>query len=104
MLFQAISFRVPSVKFDGLAEHDGSVIVERSKGEIPARCGMEEAIFMALNLASGIVTGKKIVDDARKFYAEAMREMEHPEYKQSFLLQVARTDLGDTDMEVLPNC
>lgn len=100
MLFQAISYRVPPDKFDELAAYDGSVIVERTKGELAARCDMEEANFLAVNLAHDIVTGKKGVEAARKFYAEAMREMKHPEYKQGFLFQAARTDQGDPDREV----
>lgn len=103
MLFQTINYRVPVDKFDELAEYDGSVIVERTKGEMAARCDMEEANFLALNLANDILTGKKSVKEARKFYAEAMREMKHPEYKQGFLFQVPRTDQGDPDQEVFTN-
>ena len=101
MLLQAINYRVPPDKFDELAEYDGSVIAERTKGEIMARCDMEEANFLALNLAHEIVTGKKSVNDARKFYAEAMREMKHPEYKQGFRFDVPRTEQGDPDQEVM---
>jgi hypothetical protein len=53
---------VPPDKFDELAEYDGSVIVERTKGEIAARCDLEGANFLALNLAHEIVTGKRSVD------------------------------------------
>ncbi len=103
MLYQSINYRVPPDKFDELAAYDGSVIAERTKGEIAARCDMEEANFLALNLANDILTGKKSVAAARKFYAEAMREMKHPEYKQGFLFQVVRTDQGDPDQEVMAN-
>ncbi|MCA1616906.1 MAG: hypothetical protein LC800_23055, partial [Acidobacteria bacterium] len=61
MLKQTISYRVPPDKFDELAEYDGSVIVERTKGEISARCDMEGANFLALNLADEIVRGKRSV-------------------------------------------
>ena len=101
MLYQAISYRVPPSKFDELAEYDGSVIAERTKGELAARCDMEEANFLALNLANDIVTGKKGVEAARKFYAEAMREMNHAEYKQGFQFKAPSTDQGDPDREVL---
>jgi hypothetical protein len=62
LLKQTISYQVPEDKFDELAEYDGSVIVERTKGEIAARCDKEEANFLALNLAHDIVTGKRSVD------------------------------------------
>jgi hypothetical protein len=99
-LKQTISYRVPPDKFDELAEYDGSVIVERTKGEIAARCDMEGANFLALNLAHEIVTGKRSVKDARKFYAEAIREMKHPEYMKGLMFQVARAGQGDADMEL----
>ncbi|MDQ3258811.1 MAG: hypothetical protein M3R15_33920 [Acidobacteriota bacterium] len=101
MLKQTISYQVSPDKFDELAEYDGSVIVERTKGEIAARCDKEEANFLALNLANDIVTGKKSAKDARKFYAEAVREMKHPEYMKAFLFQAARAEQGDADQEVM---
>ncbi len=101
MLKQTISYQVSPDKFDELAEYDGSVIVERTKGEIAARCDKEEANFLALNLANDIVTGKKSAKDARKFYAEAVREMKHPEYMKAFLFQAARAGQGDADQEVM---
>ncbi len=48
-LKQTLSYRVPPDKFDDLAEYDGSVIVERTKGGIAARCDLEGANFLALN-------------------------------------------------------
>jgi hypothetical protein len=101
LLKQTISYQVPEDKFDELAEYDGSVIVERTKGEIAARCDKEEANFLALNLAHDIITGKKSVDEARKFYAEAVRDMKHPEYMQGLMFQASRSDRGDPDKEVM---
>ncbi len=101
MLKQTISYRVPTDKFDELAEYDGSVIVERTKGEISARCDKEGANFLALNLADEIVRGKRSVRDARKFYAETVREMKNPEYMQGFLFQASRAEQGDADQEVM---
>jgi hypothetical protein len=43
------------------------------------------------------VTGKRSVKDARKFYAEAVIEMKHPEYMQGFLFQASRAGQGDAD-------
>ncbi len=101
MLKQTISYQVPTDRFDELAAYDGSVIVERTKGEIAARCDKEEANFLALNLANEIATGKRSVESARKFYAETIREMKHPEYMRGFLFQVSRAEQGDTDQEVM---
>ena len=99
-LKQTISYRVPPDKFDELAEYDGSVIVERTKGELSARCDLEGANFLALNLANEIVMGKRSVKDARKFYAETIREMKHAEYMQGLMFQVSRTNQADADKEL----
>jgi hypothetical protein len=102
-LKQTINYRVPPDKFDELAEYDGSVIVERTKGEIAARCDMEGANILALNLAHEIVTGKRSVKEARKFYAETVREMKNPEYMQSFMFTADRVGKPDVDMELVTN-
>lgn len=68
---QIIDYRVPPEKFDELAKYDGSVIVERTKGEISVRCDKEEMNFLALNLAKEIIDGKKISEEARKEYAKS---------------------------------
>jgi hypothetical protein len=70
VLEQFVDYRAPVDKFSDLARFDGSVIVERTKGEVSARCDMEEMNFLALNLAHEIATGERTVDDAREFYAE----------------------------------
>jgi hypothetical protein len=65
-----IDYRVPPEKFSDLAEFDGSVIVERTAGEVSARCHDEEANRLALNLMHDIVTGAKTVEQARDYYAK----------------------------------
>lgn len=69
LLEQFVNYRVPVDRFDDLAAYDGSVIVERTKGEISARCDKEDMNFLALNLADDIVAGRRTVEDARQFYA-----------------------------------
>jgi hypothetical protein len=65
-----IDYRVPPEKFTQIAEFDGSVITERTAGEVSARCHDEEANFLALNLVHDIVTGAKTVKEAREYYAK----------------------------------
>jgi hypothetical protein len=65
-----IDYRVPPDKFYDLAEFDGSVIAERTAGELSARCHDLEANRLALNLAHDIVTGAKSVSEARNYYAK----------------------------------
>lgn len=63
-----IDYRVPVEKFDDLAAFDGSV--ERTAGEVSARCHDEQANLLALNLMHDIVTGARTVREARKYYAK----------------------------------
>jgi hypothetical protein len=70
VLEQFIDYRVPPDKADEIAAFDGSVVPERTKGEVSARCDMEEMNFLAQNLMHEIVTGRRTVEDARKHYAE----------------------------------
>ncbi len=70
---QIIDYQVPWDKFDELAQYDGSVIVERTKGEMSARCDKEAANFLAINLAHDIVVGKLTVDGARAEYARQIK-------------------------------
>jgi hypothetical protein len=72
---QVVDYRVPPEMVDDLAQYDGSVIVERTKGELSARCDKEGANFLALNLAHDIATGKRSVADARQHYAQQITAM-----------------------------
>lgn len=65
-----LDYRVPPELFTPLAEFDGSVIAERTAGEVSARCHDEQANTLALNLTHDIVTGTKSVEEARDYYAK----------------------------------
>lgn len=100
LMVQTIDYRVPPEKMDELAAYDGSVFVERTVGELSARCDKEEANFLALNLAHDIIIGKKTVAEARKFYTDAVAAMEKgekPPYTQAFQFKVASGDTGFKD-------
>jgi hypothetical protein len=101
MLYQSIAYRIDPEKADELIQYDGSVILERTKGEIAARCDKEEANFLAINLAHEIATGKRGVDDSRRFYAESIQTMmktgKPNEYLQGFRFTPPSGDQGDRD-------
>lgn len=100
LLEQFVDYQVPADKFSDLARYDGSVIVERTKGEISARCDKEEMNFLALNLAHDVATGTKSVDEARQFYAKTamafMKGDKHP-YTQGLQFRVAKGNTADPD-------
>lgn len=72
---QFVDYRVPTDRYDDLAMYDGSVVVERTNGEMSARCDKEGANFLALNLAQEIATGRRTAEDARRMYAEQIMAM-----------------------------
>ncbi len=72
---QWVDYKAPAEMYDELAMYDGSVVVERTSGEISARCDKEGANFLALNLAHDIVTGKQTVEGARKMYGAQIMAM-----------------------------
>jgi len=69
---QGIDYAVAPDKVDDLAMYDGSVTVDRTQGQIAARCDKEGANFLALNLANDVATGSKTVAGARDYYAKAI--------------------------------
>lgn len=82
-LEQTLSYDVPENKFDDLARFDGSVTVDRTRGEMAARCDTEFHNVLALNLAHDVITGRRSVENARAFYArvvkiEKMKKQLHP--------------------------
>jgi hypothetical protein len=106
MLYQYIDHDVPEGLFDDLARFDGSVIAERTRGTLGARCDYEEANFLAVNLAHDIITKRRSVGEAREFYAEAAAARrdgdmndEQRRYTSGFTFDVMEADMGDRDAE-----
>jgi hypothetical protein len=98
-----IDYQVPPEQFSALATFDGSVIAERTAGEVSARCHDEQANFLALNLMHDIVTGARTVEEARAYYAkeflDARRQQPTP-YMEKLRFQPG-TDTADPDQRVL---
>jgi hypothetical protein len=104
-----IDYRVPAEMFTPLAQFDGSVIVERTAGEVSARCHDEQANFLALNLMHDIVTGQRGVAEAREYYAKEFadyRRKKPTPYMEKLRFQPGRNTadpdermLSDEDLE-----
>jgi hypothetical protein len=83
---------------------DGSVILERTKGEMSARCDREEANVLALNLADQIATGKTSVESARMEYGRqimALKDGSPKELTQKLVFTPASSAAGDADMPIM---
>lgn len=75
VLEQFIDYRAPLDRYDELAMFDGSVIVERTKGEMSARCDKEGANFLAINLGNEVAMGRRTPEEARRMYGEQIKMM-----------------------------
>jgi hypothetical protein len=98
-----IDYRVPPEKFAELAAFDGSVIAERTAGEVSARCHDEEANNLALNLMHDIVTGARTAEEARAYYAKEFADYrrKQPTPYMDKLRFAPGQDTADPDVRML---
>ncbi len=68
VLQQFVGYRIPEDKVDDLWRFNGSLIVDRTRGEISSRCNREEMNVLALNLADNIIQNRMSVARAREIY------------------------------------
>jgi len=69
VLEQVVDFAVPKDKVLHLWEFDGSISIDKVKGELIARNQSEEMNVLALNLAVEIIAGKFTPEQARKEFS-----------------------------------
>jgi hypothetical protein len=72
VLLQEVTLKVPLDKVDDLVRFDGSLLIDRTKGTVAARCDHERHNMLALNLAHDIIEGKRDVESARRFFADTI--------------------------------
>ena len=65
-LTQTIDYRVPPEMTHLITMFDGSVTVDRTRGEVSARCDSEAANVLAMNMVHEIVAGKRTYEEARE--------------------------------------
>lgn len=97
---QFIDYVVPLEKLSEVSKFDGSVVVERTKGEVSSCCDIEAANVVALNMMHEIVTGKKSAEEARQTLTEQMAAyvMNQPApYAEAFQFDVPLEEKFDTD-------
>src|SRR5687768_9108317 len=103
LLEQFINYKVPVDKYDDMAAYDGSVILERTKGEMSARCDDEGANFLAINLANDVATGKRTTEQARAYYTNAIKTFKETgvidPYMKGFVFSVLTGGTQDPDMK-----
>ncbi len=99
-----IDYKIPDEKARDLYLFDGSVVINRTEGEVSARCHDEQANFLALNLMHDIATGAKDVQQARDYYAleflNARRKKPTP-YMEKLHFSPMQGATADPDARVL---
>jgi hypothetical protein len=99
-LTQTIDYRVPPENFHLIAQFDGSIICDRTRGEVSARCDSESANVLGMNMVHEIVTGKRTVEEARKTSCEntvAYNLGRRAPYAERLLFKVPKGGTEDLD-------
>lgn len=68
---QMVNYKVPASKVEDIWRFNGSILLDRTRGEMSARCEKEEMNILALNLADEIIMGKMSVPEARLEFARS---------------------------------
>jgi hypothetical protein len=99
-LTQTIDYRVPPERVSDVVAFDGSILVDRTKGEVSARCDSEAANVLGLNMVHEIATGRRTTDGARRISQEntvAYNLGRDAPYAERLLFEVP--DGGTEDMD-----
>ena len=97
MLEQTVSLRVPAEKVRELTAFNGSLLIDRTRGEISARCESEEANTAAINLAYEILSHTRTWEEARRAYAETILQGKNEDYKSRLLYSQPVVNQGMAD-------
>ena len=95
-----LAYRVPEEKLDDLIMFDGSLLIDRTRGTVSARCDDESSNVLAINLAHDIATGRRSVSDARLAYALIARDKLNGADPESMKQLSFTADLHTSDPDV----
>ena len=105
VLEQTINYRVPEDKVTELSAYNGSLVIDRTRGELTVHCDSEPANILTLNIADDIAKGARSAEQGRGYHAQVVRGVEigEPEsYPQKLRFQPASArDTADAG-EVAP--
>ena len=103
-LEQTVDLYIPPHHYDKVAKFDGSVILERTRGEVTARCDKEAMNMLAINLTYELAFTSMTVEEARRAYAEdatAFMNGDEPDRTQDFQFQEPLDEERDPDTTVV---
>ena len=99
-LTQTINYRVPPEMFHLIAMFDGSIVPDRTRGEVSARCDSEAANLLGINMVHEIVTGKRTYEEAREISSQntvAYNIGREAPYAERLLFEVPHGGTEDLD-------
>lgn len=103
-LTQYVDYPITASKASELVEFDGSVIVDRTAGQIGARCDHEAYNTLTINLAVEIMEGRRTVEDARRLYGETANAFvlgRDAPYAEGLLFQPPTEETADPDESII---
>jgi hypothetical protein len=103
-LTQVIDYRVPPEMTHLIAMFDGSILVDRTRGEVAARCDSEAANVLGINMVHEIVKGKRTVEQARQISTEntvAYNLGRSAPYAERLLFEVPHGGTEDLDHSMI---
>jgi len=104
-LEHTINFNVPTDKIDDLVAYDASMTINKTAGEMSARCDLEGHNILTLNLARDIIMGKKSVAVARKAFGQNVVEDvmgKHPPYVEKLQFEPPTSGFAFPDKPIIP--
>lgn len=103
LLEQVLDYAVPLDKLVDLAKFDGSIVVDRTAGEVLVKGDDERMNLAAMNLADQLVNGKITVDEARTALARdsiAVAKKDTPKDGEKLLFDFTSSDTTFVDKPV----
>ncbi len=104
-LEHTISYNVPIDKIDDIVAFDASTTINKTQGEMSARCDLEGHNILTHNLAVDIITGKKTVDQARVAFGDIVKldfGGKHPAYVEQLQFTPPTENVLFADKPIVP--
>lgn len=104
-LEHTISYNVPTDKVDDLVAYDASMTINKTAGEMSARCDLEGHNILTLNLARDIINGTKSVQEARVAFGTNVTDDvlgKHPAYVEKLQFTPPTEKVLFADKPIIP--
>lgn len=104
-LEHTVAYNVPTDKVDDLVAFNASMTINKTAGEMSARCDLEGHNILTLNLARDIINGTKTVQQARTDFGKNVVDDfmgKHPAYVENLQFTPPTSNVMFADQPVIP--